>query len=77
MSRAWIVSNKNKTIEIKNELHHKEWCDNASGIAEVIVLLQLVMVIEQRGRCIQYGKIEISFNNKRNYRKIVEDLQKK
>ena len=76
MSIVQIVSNKNRTLKIKNKIHHEEWGNNILGIAEVAVLLELVIVIERRGRRIQHRKFKISFDDRRNHRKIVENMHK-
>ena len=65
MSRVWMILNKEKTVEISNKLHHKEWSNNKSGVAEVIVLLELVTALERRGRHIQNSKIEAGFDNRK------------
>ena len=64
MGGRWIISNKQKTMEISGELHHKKWNDNASGVVEAIALLEIITVLEGRGKHAQCGKIEIGFDNR-------------
>ena len=47
MGSAWIVSDKDRSFEISNELYHKRWDYNEPGAAEVIVLLELITVMEK------------------------------
>ena len=43
-------------------------------MAEVIMLLELITILEKKGRHIQSGGIKIGFDNKKGYRKIVEKI---
>ena len=47
-----------------------------SGSAEVIVLLELLVVLERRGRGIDYGKIEIGIDYRRAHKKIMSAIKK-
>ena len=76
MGGRWIISNKQKTVEISGELCHKKWNDNASGVAEVMTLLEVTTTLERRGKHIEYGKIEIGFDNRVQHRKLVENVKK-
>jgi hypothetical protein len=61
--------NVNKRELLSNQLYHKHWIDNTTGIAEVIILLELITVIERKGRGIEEGKIVISIDNKKSSQK--------
>ena len=76
MGGVWIITDTEKKFEVCNELHHKKWEDNTSGVAEVIVLLELITVLERRGRRITNGKIRIGFNNKNHHRNIFDGIKK-
>ena len=76
MGGRWILSNRQRSVEISGELYHKEWNDSTAGIAETITLLELLSVIERRGRHIENGSVDIAFDNKRHYRQITNDIRK-
>ena len=57
-------------------MHNKKWEDNTSGVAEVIVSVELITVLKRRGKNITNGKIRIRFDNKKHYRNIVEGIKK-
>jgi len=42
----------------------------------VIVLLELIEVLERKGRHIWQKLIKVDFNNRKVYRKIVQDIRK-
>ena len=46
MGGAQIITDIDKKSIISNQLYYKEWSDNTSGVAEVIVLLELIIVLE-------------------------------
>ena len=70
-----IVNKENKEL-LSNKLHHKNWIDNTSGSAEVIVLLELITILEKKGRNIQEGKVVIGIDYKWAYKKIVREIRK-
>ena len=76
MGGRWIISNKQRTFEFSGELYHKEWKENMAGIAEVITLLELITVLERRGRHINEGCIEIGFDNKKQYQRLMNRMKK-
>jgi len=76
MGGRWILSNTQQSAKISGELYHKEWDDNTIAIAETITLLELLTVIERRGRHIENGSIEIGFDHKRQYRQITGKIMK-
>jgi len=76
MSGVWIISDIEKKFKISNEMYHKRWRDNTSGSAEVIVMLELITVLERRGRHINEGCITIGFDNRRHYKSIVNKIHK-
>ena len=44
MGGCWSTSDANDETEVKNKACHKRWEHNAPGVAEAIVLLELVEV---------------------------------
>ena len=76
MGECWIIANLNSKMLLSNILYHQRWDENISGVAEVITLLELLIVIEKKGRHIRHGKIEIGFDNKKGYDKIVKQIYK-
>ena len=43
---------------------------------ETITLLELLEILEQKGRYINYGKVIISFNNRLVHRRILQEVYK-
>jgi len=76
MGGRWIMSNTQRTFELSGELFHKEWNENTAGVAEVITLLELITVLERRGRHINEGCIEIGFDNKKQYHRLMSKMSK-
>ena len=75
MGRCLIISDENKSFKKEHVLYHKKWIDNNSGVAEVIVLLQLLEVIEAKGRHINEGEINIGFDLKKAHKKIINNIK--
>jgi len=46
-------------------MYHKKWSQNTICSTKVIVLLDLLEVIERKGRNMTYGLITIGFDNKK------------
>ena len=46
MGGAWIIKNQKGDCLLSNEIYHKEWKENSNILAEAIILLKLVQVIE-------------------------------
>ena len=76
MGGYWIIINKEQTIEVKNTLFHKNWDDNTYKGAEAIILLELIEVIEKKGRHILSGKMTIGLDNRKVYQAIVKGIVK-
>ena len=76
MGGRWIISHKQKTVEISIELCHKKWKDNTSGLTGVITLLEVIKTLERRGKHIEQGKIEIGFDNRIQHRNLVAKIKK-
>jgi len=72
----WIITNKEKTTELKNTLYHKCWNDNTCKGVEAIVLLELIEVIERKGWHISSRKITVGVDNRKVYQTIMEDVSK-
>ena len=62
----WHKENENL---LNNHLYHKDWIDNTSGSAKVVVLLELITILEEKGRHMQSGKIIIGIDCERAYQK--------
>ena len=76
MSGYWCIRDINKQLLMCNTMYHKQWQDNTVVGAESIVLLELMEILERKGRHIDYGKVQIGFDNRIAYRKIVEQITK-
>ena len=76
MGGYWIFTSTTKAFEIKNTLYHKYWAENTCVGAEAIVLLELIHMIEKKGRDITRGLITIGIDNRKVHRKLVEDIMK-
>ena len=46
---SWMIRNRENRRLLHNRLCYKDWRENASGAAEVIVLLELVTMSERKG----------------------------
>ena len=46
----WIMTDKFKRIHVENRLCHEEQENNASGVTEIIVLLELTSMIAKRSK---------------------------
>lgn len=57
-------------------MYHKNWEDNSSSCAEILVLLESITVLEKKGRHINQGGIKIGFDYKKGQRKIVNKIFK-
>ena len=76
MAGYWIIRNKSNELLLQNHMYHKEWENNTIVGAEAITLLELIEVIERKGRGISYGKITIGVDNRKVYQRIVEEIAK-
>jgi len=76
MGGWWILTSKDKAFKVEKGIYSRNWEDNSSGCAEVIVLLELVTVIEKKGWHITQGEIAIGFDCKKAHKKIVKLLLK-
>ena len=76
MEGWWTLTNKNKSFKNEKGTHSSNWEDNSSGCAEVTVLLELVTVLEKKGRQITQGEITIGFDCKKAHRNIVSSVLK-
>ena len=76
MGGCWIISDKNKSFEKEHVLYHKRWIENNSDVAEVLVLLELLEVIEAKGRHINEGEINIGFDLRKAHKKIINNIMK-
>ena len=72
----WIVTDINQEEKIQNTLYYKEWKSNIIKGAEVIIILELLIVLERRGRNIENGKIVIGLDNRKVYQKLIDKIRK-
>ena len=63
MRGSQIISNEQKQELASNTLFHNNQVDHIARIVEVIVLLDLITVLEKKGKHIIEDKIVIVFNN--------------
>ena len=71
-----IIANYQSKNLFKNETYHQQWKDNTSSVAEVIILLKLITVLEKKGKHINQGKIKTGLNKRKSYIKIVQEICK-
>ena len=64
----------NQEFESYREIYHKKYKYNTNGGAKVAVLLELLEVLECKGRHISRELVRIGFNNCQNYRKLVNEI---
>ena len=76
MGECQIITDTEERIRIENVLYYKQQEENTPEVAEVMVLLELIVVLEKKGRHIQSGEIRIGFDNKQAYRKIINKLMR-
>jgi len=76
MAGCWMIRNESNELLLQNHLYHKEWENNTIVGAEAITLLELIEVIERKGRGISHGKITIGVDNRKVYQRIVEEIAK-
>ena len=57
-------------------MYDKDWRDKILGSAEVVVLLELITIVEERGWHMQSSKIIIGIDYERAYWKIQRDIRK-
>ena len=76
MGGCWVLTDRNNNFKIEKTLCHKEWGHNSAGTAEVLVLLELIEVLEAKGRQITEGEISIGFDCRKVCKKIVQDIRR-
>ena len=65
-----------KQTRVENKLCHKKWGNNASSIAKVMVILELITMIANKSKHISDGKITIGHNHEKSHNKIVNEVKK-
>ena len=65
-----------QSVSLQYGIHHKNLIGNTIIGAETITLLELIEVIERKGRHITRGKLLIGFDNRIAYRDIVKKVLK-
>ena len=65
-----------QSVLLQYGIYHKNWIGNTIIEVETIILLELIEVIERKGRHITRGKLLIGFDNHIAYRDIVKKVLK-
>ena len=76
MSGKWILACKNKSFELSNTFYHKNWSENTHVGAEAIALLELLEVVQRKGRNISSGRLVIGLANSKVHRRIKDNILK-
>ena len=76
MGGYWKIINTEIKYEISNTLYHKEWGKNTVVGAEVIVMLELLVVLEKKGKNINEGKVIVGLDNRKVCRGTVDEIKK-
>ena len=76
MAGSWHIKNDENELLLSNLIYYKDWNDNNLIGSKAITLLELIETIERKGRNITSRKIEIAFDNRISYRRIVEEIAK-
>jgi len=76
MTGYWCIQDGNQNTLTENLLYHKEWMENTAKGAETITLLELIEVLGRKGKHITSRKIQIGFDNRTSYKKIMQALLK-
>ena len=76
MGGYWRLMNADSKEETRNTLHHKEWDKSTIVGAEAIVLLDLLAMLEKKGRNANSGKVIAGLDNKKVCRGIVQDFKR-
>ena len=63
----WILVDTERRHIMQNTLYHKRWGENTVKGAEAIVLLELIIVIKNKGRNVESGKITMAVDNRKVY----------
>ena len=72
----WKITNLQQSVSLQHGIYHKNWIGNTIIEAETITLLELIELIERRGRYITRGKLLIGFDNHIVYRDIIKKVLK-
>ena len=76
MGGSWIIIDVNQQTKLENVLYYKDWSNNTTISAKVIVLLKLVEVIERKGQNIESRAIVITVDNRKAYRDLLYEIIK-
>ena len=63
------MTDANKNIKKENILCHKQWSNNSSRVAKVLVLLEMLEVIKAKGWHVEEGENSIGFDHRKSMRK--------
>jgi len=63
MGDCWIITDEFKRTNLENRLYHKKWENNTPRGTKVAILLELLEVLECKGRHILSRLVMIRFDN--------------
>ena len=76
MGGHWMLMNIDSKERKFNTLCHKEWDKNTIVGVEAIVLLELLVTLEKRGRNVNSGKVTVGLDNRKAHIGIVEEIKR-
>ena len=71
-----MIGNKENRLLLSNKLYYKDWRYNTSGLAEVVVLLELIIILAEKSKYMQNDKIVIGMDYKQAHKKIKREICK-
>ena len=63
-----FITNINKDDKVENSIYSNQQIHNTPKVAETNILLNIVVIINEKGRDITQGKIVITTNNKKYFK---------
>ena len=76
MAGYWTMQDLNQELLLHHHVYHKEQNENMVVRAEAITLLELIKIVERKGRGITHGRLVIRVDNCLVYHRIVENIAK-
>ena len=74
MGAAWIITDKEKSFEIKHQIHYKDQNQNIPRASEACSTLNLILLLKQKGSHITKGGIIIIHDNKKIHKIIHREM---
>ena len=75
MEESQVIRNDVNRRLLSNQLCHEDQRENASGLAEANVLIELARMLEKKGQNIREGKIAIGADYKCAHQKIKREIK--